>query len=75
MELLRAGALPSAGWELLGEGCARGLPEGESVPVYRGPDSVAAGVYTPVGEFWIRWAPVGTEAGVNHAAGSAGGAP
>ena len=57
VEVVRAGALAATTLELVGEGRARGLPDGERVPVYRGPDAVAGEVYTPVGEFWIRWAP------------------
>ena len=57
VELLHAGALPAARFELLGEGRARGLPDGERVPVYRRPDSVPTEVYTPLDEFWVRWAP------------------
>ncbi|MGQ9532028.1 MAG: hypothetical protein ACUVTQ_04375 [Desulfotomaculales bacterium] len=57
VELLNAGELPAARFELLGEGRARGLPDGERVPVYRRPDSVPTEVYTPLGELWVRWAP------------------
>lgn len=57
VEVVRAGALAAPLLELIGEGRARSLPDGERVPVYRRPDSVPTEVYTPLGEFWVRWAP------------------
>lgn len=75
VEVVEAGALATTTLELLGEGRARGLPDGERFPVYRRPDAVPTEVYTPLGEFWVRWAPAEPPARETPTRGRVNGGP